>query len=435
MIFRRCIHRVSNYYQWGALSLLIAIVPFSALSQCDGAYRNGIRPAEKSLNQIIANHILWRESLNEGKPKNQLKANLCGANLSGMDLSGVNLAGADLSEADLSGANLSWADLSEAYLFKSNLSHANLEGIYIEGSNLLESNLQGAYLSWAHLGGANLSRANLTNANLAKANLSGVNLSWTNVSNSDLTNANLSSAKLINTNLDHAKISHIDVRHVIYEPNSVPDIGNLSEIQGLITVTFGKGEQSSLVMLRNSLQEAGLRHLERQATYVIQKSITDSSDQFVKYLRRVFFEYTAGYGLFPGRCLEILLFLIPAFAVFYYIAITINSVQNKVSGQNGVYRIWDENRICAYFGSSEPELVVKGNGGRTLWYAFYFSVLSAFYIGWRDLNVGNWITRIQPHEYTLQSTGWVRTLSGIQSLISVYLLAFWVLTEFGRPFS
>ena len=64
----------------------------------------------------------------------------------------------------------------------------------------------------------------------------------------------------------------------------------------------------------------------------------------------------------------------------------------------------------------------------------YFSTISAFSLGWRELNVGTWITRMQPREYTLRATGWVRTVSGIQSLLSVYLLALWVLTYFGRPF-
>jgi hypothetical protein len=64
----------------------------------------------------------------------------------------------------------------------------------------------------------------------------------------------------------------------------------------------------------------------------------------------------------------------------------------------------------------------------------YFSLLSAFHLGGREFNVGTWIARMQPREYTLRATGWVRTVSGIQPLLSVYLLAFWVLTYFGRPF-
>jgi hypothetical protein len=56
------------------------------------------------------------------------------------------------------------------------------------------------------------------------------------------------------------------------------------------------------------------------------------------------------------------------------------------------------------------------------------------HIGWRDLNVGSWISRIHPGEYTLRATGWVKVVSGLQSLTSVCLLAIWALTYFGRPF-
>jgi hypothetical protein len=63
--------------------------------------------------------------------------------------------------------------------------------------------------------------------------------------------------------------------------------------------------------------------------------------------------------------------------------------------------------------------------------AFYFSLLSAFHFGWRDLNVGSWLQRIQPREYGLRATGWVRVVSGLQSLLSVFLIALWAITYFG----
>ena len=64
----------------------------------------------------------------------------------------------------------------------------------------------------------------------------------------------------------------------------------------------------------------------------------------------------------------------------------------------------------------------------------YFSLVSAFSLGWKELNVGNWITRIQKKEYTLKPTGWVRTLAGIQSLISAFLLALWAFLYVGSIF-
>ena len=53
---------------------------------------------------------------------------------------------------------------------------------------------------------------------------------------------------------------------------------------------------------------------------------------------------------------------------------------------------------------------------RTCRIALYFSFLSAFHLGWRELNVGTWIARVQQRNYTLSATGWVRSVSGLQSL-------------------
>jgi hypothetical protein len=64
----------------------------------------------------------------------------------------------------------------------------------------------------------------------------------------------------------------------------------------------------------------------------------------------------------------------------------------------------------------------------------YFSLLSAFNIGWRNLNPSNWITSLQQRDYALRATGWARSLSGIQRLLSAYLLVLYLLTTLGQPF-
>jgi len=66
--------------------------------------------------------------------------------------------------------------------------------------------------------------------------------------------------------------------------------------------------------------------------------------------------------------------------------------------------------------------------------AMFFSLMSAFNIGFRDINFGRWLRLLTRREYDLKAVGWARTASGIQSLLSVYLIALWVLTYFGRPF-
>ena len=45
-----------------------------------------------------------------------------------------------------------------------------------------------------------------------------------------------------------------------------------------------------------------------------------------------------------------------------------------------------------------------------------------------------WLRLLTKREYDLKAVGWARTVSGFQSLLSVYLIALWVLSYFGRPF-
>jgi hypothetical protein len=154
------------------------------------------------------------------------------------------------------------------------------------------------------------------------------------------------------------------------------------------------------------------------------------------------FDVPCAYGADYGRPLRILGFLIPAFAVIYSAALT-------STGKGGIWLRWARDRIHAQEASEAPARMtsrlivpdawIRGRGSaarfiRSVRYSLYFSVLSAFHIGWRELNIGSWISRMQPNEYTLQATGWVRVVSGAQSLLSVYLIALWALSYFGRPF-
>ena len=128
----------------------------------------------------------------------------------------------------------------------------------------------------------------------------------------------------------------------------------------------------------------------------------------------------------PGRLFLILFGFIFVFTIPYTVWLSIDS-------EDGIWVVWIEDRVRKDLGRKEP-FRLKGSGWSTDKWGFYFSLLSAFSIGWRDINVGNWIARMQRREYVLRPTGWVRTVSGLQSLLSVYLLALWVLTYFGRPF-
>jgi nitric oxide reductase large subunit len=102
--------------------------------------------------------------------------------------------------------------------------------------------------------------------------------------------------------------------------------------------------------------------------------------------------------------------------------------------RGAIWRIWHSDRLLDRETQPDRERLSSLGVVQALRFGLCFSLLSAFHFGWRDLNVGNWIARVQPREYVLRSTGWVRVVSGLQSIISVYLLALSVVTYFGRPF-
>ncbi|MDP6708607.1 MAG: pentapeptide repeat-containing protein, partial [Alphaproteobacteria bacterium] len=391
------------------------------------------------------------------------EANLGLANLKGADLSKVympraNLKGADLCDANLSGVQLESGDLTEAILLRTKLRAARLRAAKLRGANMHATDLRladlskadlgpsehrrgtgsGALLSEADLSGAKLNWANLTETDLTRANLEGAALKGATLRKADLTRSNLrgadlawadlSNAILVETILTATKFTRVTLAGALYEPASAPSKGTVSEIKGLLEVRFSAGKQNGLVMLRAAFKDVGLRRLEREATYLIERGKTGAAPPIERWFRRALFEWTSEYGMSPGRPLRILLALMLLFSLPYML-----SVVGSADTPSGIWRVWREDRIEKQSGEETPERVAVTGYRVPLW-GFYFSLLSAFHVGWRDLNVGNWIARINPQEYDLRATGWVKVVSGIQSLISVYLIALWALTYFGRPF-
>ena len=143
----------------------------------------------KNLNEVLEAHKKWLNGEDGGE-----RADLSGANLREVDLSG-----AALNRAYLHGANLSGANLMGAYLHRANLMEADLR----------EANLMRAYLNGAYLGGAYLSGAYLRDAFLNGANLMGA----------DLMGADLMGADLRETDLG-------EVKNIPFIPMACPDSGS-----------------------------------------------------------------------------------------------------------------------------------------------------------------------------------------------------------------
>ncbi len=387
----------------------------------------------------------------------------------------ADLRKSDLREADLYGAKLIRADLREAKTWGIKLEKANLndtkidanfainikwqtvwelvnkyeEKIHSESKKYLRKRLPGmdlreAFLVEVDLGGTHKKRINLRKTNLQKSDLNRANLSNTDLRKADLSDANLIEADLRGADLrkavmSNANLSEAELDGVIFEPRagSLPDISAISSAKYLSKLRY-EDSPHALVELREAFKKAGLLTQERQITYAIKHArrqklwYTEKDEKGVwkkleSLFNLIFFELTCLYGMKPGRPLILMLMLIFILTIPYTIALI------WPPQKDGIWQIWFSDRVRKHLGSDEP-IRLRLGFVRAVKFGFFFSVLSAFSIGFREINVRTWIMRLQRQEYMLRATGWVRTLSGVQSLISVYLMTLWILTYFGRLF-
>lgn len=363
------------------------------------------------------------------------KANLRYANLEKTDLSGANLREANLSNANLRKArliatNLEGTDLGSTDLEKANLNNVNLENAKLGGF----ADLTGSRLEYANLKKADLGDAVLEGVVLVRAYLGGANLRNANLKGADLGEANLEEANLEDTNLAEANLKKADLRGIIYEvkPKQLPKIVSLRNARNLEKMRF-KDTPHALEDLRHNFKEVGYRQQERQITYALKQSEYDNAIKGGEWFEPFFLNYLpfdlpVQYGLNPFRALKILSFLIIVFSIIYTLFLFAGSEKH------GIWQVWPKDSLEPTIDSEGPNPDRQLKCWRAIPCAFYFSLLSAFHIGWREFSIGNWIAWLQLRPYTLQPVGWVRTFSGLQSLLSVYLLAIWFLTYFGRPF-
>jgi uncharacterized protein YjbI with pentapeptide repeats len=430
--------------------------------------RYGRKRALSDLECILEEHKQWVFSEKEYGMR---------ANLSGADLAGLNLGQAMLREADLTGANLQAADLTRADLTNANLEYAQLNGAELIGADLAEVHASGAWLNYADdlpmgsiapsLPGADLREAKLRNADLKGAHLETANLAGAWLRGADLTAAtldyaNLSDANFSEVNLNGARLDGADLARAVFEPLSLPELRGIAAARNLELLTY-EDNPDSLAQLRKKFADGGFREQERKITFAMKRREAErywekcssestpilwSSDSVLTnfcsfILNRGFFDWTCHYGMSPGRPLSlgVLLWVLCSFVYFAFA---------QVPGSTGLYRVYGQSIHEPSLRPRNAERIVfpqtsKTGGPRRfiqlIWNewlllraSMLFSLMSAFNIGFRDINFGRWLRSLTRYEFDIKAVGWARVVAGWQSLISVYLIALWILTYFGRPF-
>ena len=343
-----------------------------------------------------------------------------------------------LNGAELRGFDMAWADLTGGRLNRADITGSGLRTRLVPGS--VKGYSLGINLTRARLTGAEIRMGKAKQTLLRWALLIGVDFTGTDFSEAVLYGADMRWSNLTDTTLTGADFSDTDLQGVVFEPKpgKLPKIAEIASARNLEKMTYRKSPHQ-LSQLRGAFSAAGLKDQARRVTYAIEhtRRVMDGKRNFIGRVsspaRLVAFEWTANYGMNPFRPILILLALIPAFALVYFVALV----------KPGANRIWINRPKNAI---NRDELnhwlpvnrIIRGNLLRRFWRhlraACWFSLMCAFRVGFREVNIGEWVTRLQPREYILGASGWCRTVTGVQSLISAYLLALSILCIVGRPF-
>lgn len=470
----------------GLASLLIAGVCFGQGQKWTWTDKSGRIRTRSDLDEILHRHLQWLDSDGETGERADLSgANLTGAELKEADLAqafmpAVNLTYADLVSAKMSGVDLRNAILSppqpksqfrrtgipappglltvfthdpgfpcavswtgprgSANLTNADLWNADLSGAHLEAANLDSSNLRGAHLRGAFLTAANLSHADMTDASLNGASAENALLDTATLSNTDLTDANLAGVRLCET---------------VFEPKALPiAVRELASAAELDLVTYNSNPDA-LVQLRKQFKDGGFEEQERKITYAIKRrqadtlrnmcSVSDVTDCISYAFNRVLFDLTCQYGMSPSRPLVLCFFLWLCCSFLYFDFI-------HETRQPSLYRLFFESPELKADPSAHQtvkpirpsEIREKAQLHRIrafliqelslLGTAMFFSLMSAFNIGFREIDFGRWLRLLTRKEFDIKATGWARVTAGWQALISVLLIALFILTSFGRPF-
>jgi uncharacterized protein YjbI with pentapeptide repeats len=403
--------------------------------------------------------------------KTGARADLSGADLSGCDLSGASMRAvilkrANLALTDLRNADLTFADLSNANLTSSDARGATMTARDLRGALLSFTRLEGAWLTNAKLS-SSFFHANLTGADLLSADLSGALIMDSNLTGAHLNVANLSGAVLLDTELTGADFVSADLNGTDWEPKSNPMISaamsGVALAQHLELLTY-RQNPNPLVQLRRGFEEAGFRSQERKITYVLRhrqsqdklgealgytfshpalrrlipKNWHQFAEAYSNYHRgpegsrysnlalswldyvfdKVMFDFTCRYGVEPNRCLKLGAWLWLCLVGVYLLLMHLRGrsgiycVKNQEPAQRAPRKVRIHFRRISVRGRWKPvrySFRLLRLEWRLLRAAIFFSLMSAFNIGFRDINFGRWLRLLTKREYDLKPVSWART--------------------------
>ncbi|PKK82634.1 MAG: hypothetical protein CVT49_12535 [candidate division Zixibacteria bacterium HGW-Zixibacteria-1] len=239
-------------------------------------------------------------------------------------------------------------------------------------------------------------------------------------------------ASLINAEFKNCILQNAIISPTFLDDYTMESLANAKSLKDLQFV----GSNNTLITLKNFFRNNNYRQKEREITCAMERRNQST-------LKKVIFDLPFEYGSNLARPFQIV------FAIYLFCA-GIYFIMFHFAGVTGVLfkkmqidpRTNREHESALRIGLVE----ISNLGGFLYFYSFvlreirllmhgcFFSLISTFNLGFREIDFGRWLRLILPWKAEYQPFGFVKTISGLQSIISVLLMAFGLLFYYGRFF-
>jgi hypothetical protein len=248
-------------------------------------------------------------------------------------------------------------------------------------------------------------------------------------------NSDLSHAYFDGTNLNRTDFRHANLYRMVYQPTNDPHWRNILFAYNLDYLDYAS-DPIPLIRLRQQFRDIGFRLAERQVNCALKR-------HYPSWYETALFDFTCNYGADFVRPLLLWVKLWFIYIWVYFAELSIPTkrpiifiyrkhatldnpeVKSTVMGERSPFST--EFKVASWLEriKSIIKLLFKSVG---------ISLLSATSIGFRDITIAQWVKRLLPIELEIRFEGTSRILSGVQSLLSMYLVALSFLSYFTRVF-
>lgn len=242
------------------------------------------------------------------------------------------------------------------------------------------------------------------------------------------------SASFYDTKFEKANFTRCIFNDAIFNPKKLNDytMNTLSEAGSLSNLNWAVSSKS-LIKLRNYFRDNRHRQKEREITCALERN---HQSPFEKIIFDLPFEYGSNLAR-PFKIVGII-YIVCSFFYFIYFHLSgqyglkykvisdINCRKETLVRMRPIYKR-EDNKIKALHLLIWEEI-------KLIWWALFFSLMSALNVGFRDVNFGRWIRLLLPGESEFQAYGLIRIVSGIQAILSVLLMALGLFFHYGRFF-